>query len=178
MTELRRVVDELSELCERYSFAYYREWALVLAGWSRDDGTGAALARRGVEALTADGAFARMPYWLSLCADIARREGRPDVARATLDAALAGGWARDDVWWLPEVMRMRAAYDDGDEAVARLQDAARLAAEHGSAALLARCHDDLAARSVPVDPVRRSPGPRRSPAGGERLANAAFLTSG
>ena len=31
---------------------------------------------------------------------------------------------------------MRAAYDDGDEAVARLQAAARLAAEHGSAALL------------------------------------------
>jgi hypothetical protein len=159
VTELRRVVDELSELCQRYSFAYYREWALVLAGWSRDDGTGTALARRGVEALTADGAFARMPYWLSLSADIARREGRPDVARATLDAALAGGWARDDVWWLPEVMRMRAAYDDGDEAVARLQDAARLAAEHGSAALLARCRDDLAARSVPVAPFGVPPVP-------------------
>ena len=164
VTELRRVVDELSELCERYSFAYYREWALVLGGWSRDDGTGAALARRGVDALTADGAFARMPYWLSLCADIARREGRPEVARATLDAALAGGWARDDVWWLPEVMRMRAAYDDGDEAVARLQAAARLAAEHGSAALLARCRDDLAARGVPVAPFGVPRGPRRSSA--------------
>ena len=92
-------------------------------------------------------------------ADVARREGRPDVARATLDAALAGGWARDDVWWLPEVMRMRAAYDDGDEAVARLQDAARLATEHGSAALLARCHDDLRRPQRSGRPVRRSPGP-------------------
>ena len=159
LPELRRVVDELCELCERYSLAYYREWALVLDGWSRDDGTGAALARRGVEALTADGAFARMPYWLSLCADIARREGRPDAARATLDAALASGRARDDAWWLPEVMRMRAAHDDGDAAVARLQDAARLAGEHGSVALLARCHADLTARSVPVAPFGVPPGP-------------------
>jgi tetratricopeptide (TPR) repeat protein len=150
LPELRRAVDELGELCERYSFAYYREWALVLDGWSRHDGTGAAIARRGVEGLTADGAFARMPYWLSLCADIARREGRPEVARATLDAALASGRARDDVWWLPEVMRMRAVDDTGDEAVARLRAAARLATEHGSAALLARCHRDLAARGVPV----------------------------
>ena len=142
----------------------------MLGGWSRDDGTGAAIARRGVEALTADGAFARMPYWLSLYADVARREGRPDVARATLDAALAGGWARDDVWWLPEVMRMRAAYDDGDDAVARLQDAARLATAHGSAALLARCHDDLAARSVPVAPfdVPPVPGGTRPEANGSQ----------
>ena len=28
-------VAELRELCERYGFAYYREWALVLGGWSR-----------------------------------------------------------------------------------------------------------------------------------------------
>ena len=111
-----------------------------------------------------------MPYWLSLCADIARRRGAPDVARATLDAALAGGRARDDVWWLPEVMRMRAAYDDGDEAVARLQAAARLAAEHGSVALLARCHDDLAARGVPVAPfgVPPVPGGPRAEANGAR----------
>ncbi|MCW0214793.1 MAG: AAA family ATPase [Pseudonocardia sp.] len=170
VSEVRRVVDELSELCERYSFAYYREWALVLGGWSRDDGSGTDLARRGVDALTADGAFARMPYWLSLCADIARREGRPDVARATLDAALAGGRARDDVWWLPEVMRLRAAHDDDGEAVARLQDAARLAAEHGSAALLTRCLDDLTARGVPVTALAVPPprGRPRTEANGSR----------
>ncbi|GAA5136201.1 ATP-binding protein [Pseudonocardia adelaidensis] len=150
--ELRRTVDELRELCERYSFAYYREWALVLDGWSREDGSGAALVQRGIDALTADGAFARMPYWLALAADLARREARPDVARATLDAAIMAGWARDDVWWLPEVMRMRAAYDHGQSAVARLRDAAGLAAAHGSVALLTRCEADLAAFGVPPRP--------------------------
>ncbi|QJY47441.1 ATP-binding protein [Pseudonocardia broussonetiae] len=158
--ELGRAVAELGELCGRYSFAYYREWGLVLTGWSRDDGTGAALARRGVEALTADGALARMPYWLSLCADIERREGRPDAARAMLDAALESGRARDDVWWLPEVLRARAALgDDADGAVARLREGARLAAAHGSVVLLARCRADLAARGVPDGPFGVPPEP-------------------
>jgi hypothetical protein len=70
------------------------------------------------------------------------------------------------------VMRMRAAYDAGDEAIARLQDAARLATEHGSAALLARCHDDLAARSVPVAPFGVPPvpgGPRTEANGAQTL---------
>jgi DNA-binding SARP family transcriptional activator len=156
--ELRRTVGELCELCERYSFAYYREWALILDGWSRENGSGAALVQRGIDALTDDGAFARMPYWLALAADVARRDGRPDVARATLDAAITGGRTRDDVWWLPEVMRMRAAYDDEETAVARLRDAARLAAEHGSVALLDRCQADLATFGVP--PLPDVPQPR------------------
>ena len=36
----RNAVDELRGLCDRYDFAYYREWALVLDGWSRTDESG------------------------------------------------------------------------------------------------------------------------------------------
>jgi hypothetical protein len=89
-----------------------------------------------------------MPYWLSLLADLSVRAGQPGPARAILDAAVADGNARDDLWWLPVVMRMRAAHDDADAAVARLRSAAQLAAAHGSAALLRRCERDLAARGV------------------------------
>ena len=111
--DLRSAVEELRELCERYAFAYYREWALILDGWSRMDGSGIALARQGIDNLKAEGSFARMPYWLSLLADLLARNGQPSDARAILDAALAGAKERDDLWWLPEVMRMRAAYDGG-----------------------------------------------------------------
>ena len=145
---LRSTVDELRELCDRYDFAYYREWALILDGWSRAGTSGAELAQRGIGNLKAEGALARMPYWLSLLADLSDRDGRPGAARATLDAALAAGHAHDDVWWLPEVMRMRAAYDQEDTAVARLLSAARLASGHGSVALLRRCERDLATRGV------------------------------
>ncbi len=146
---LRDVVVELRELCRRYSFAYYREWGLVLDGWARGGETGLRLAQRGVDALTAEGSFARMPYWLSLLADVSARVGRPDDACTLLEAALATGRAHDDLWWLPEVMRMRAAYDEPEAAAARLRAAVRLAQQHGSIALLRRCEQDLAVRGVP-----------------------------
>jgi DNA-binding SARP family transcriptional activator/tetratricopeptide (TPR) repeat protein len=159
MAELRSAVAELRELCGRYGFAYYREWALILDGWSRTDGPGTDLAQRGIDNLRSEGAFARMPYWLSLSADLAMRNGSPDTARATLDAAIAAAHAHDDVWWLPEVMRMRATHDDDKAAVARLRSAAQLASAHGSAALLRRCERDLQARGVRLSAPGVLPAP-------------------
>lgn len=148
MPELRDTVDELRELCDRYGFAYYREWALILDGWSRTDESGIDLARLGIDNLKSEGAFARMPYWMSLLADLSAGSSQPGAARAILDAAIAAGHAHDDVWWLPEVMRMRAAYDDGEATHSRLRSAAQLASEHGSVALLQRCQRDLEERGV------------------------------
>jgi hypothetical protein len=150
--ELGTIVEELRELCERYAFAYYREWVLILDGWSRGDESGIALARKGIGNLRAEGAFTRMPYWLSLLADLSARNGHPGPARAILDAAGAAAQERDDVWWLPEVMRMRAAYDDGQAATSRLRAAARMASDHGSVALLRRCEHDLGQRDGSYDP--------------------------
>jgi DNA-binding SARP family transcriptional activator/tetratricopeptide (TPR) repeat protein len=147
--ELRDTVAELRELCERYGFAYYREWVLILDGWSTADEAGIDLARRGIGNLRSQGSFARMPYWLSLLADLSVRNNQPDAARAILDAALAAGHAHDDMWWLPEVMRMRAAHDDEEEAaVARLRSAVQLASAHGSVALRRRSERDLAKRGA------------------------------
>jgi DNA-binding SARP family transcriptional activator/tetratricopeptide (TPR) repeat protein len=148
LPELRNMAVELHRLCDRYDFAYYREWALILDGWSREGASGVDLVRRGIANLRSEGAFARMSYWLSLLADLCARDSRPGAARATLDAALATGRAHHDVWWLPEVMRMRAAYDDEQAAVARLLSAAQMASKQGSVALLRRCEDDLGTRDV------------------------------
>jgi DNA-binding SARP family transcriptional activator/tetratricopeptide (TPR) repeat protein len=150
---LREIVDELRESCDHYGFAYYREWGLVLDGWCRGDGPAIDLARRGIENLKSEGAYARMPYWLSMLADLLARNDRHDAARATLDAALSAGQAREDLWWLPEVMRMRAAYDEDQEAAARrVRSAAQLAHAHGSVTLLRRCERDLATRGVLPSP--------------------------
>jgi class 3 adenylate cyclase len=90
LSALRDDVGELRELCNRYSYAYYREWPLILDGWSRTDETGLDLAQQGIGNLQAEGALTRMPYWLSLLADLLARNNRLDEARATLDAALVG----------------------------------------------------------------------------------------
>jgi hypothetical protein len=150
LSRLREVVAELRDLCQRYEFAYYREWALILDGWSAASGQGTRLAERGIGNLKAQGAFARRPYWLSLLADLQAREGRAAAASATLDAALTAGRVYDDAWWLPEVMRMRAGYDPPAQAVARLRAAAHLASSHGSVALVRRCEDELRGRGIPL----------------------------
>jgi DNA-binding SARP family transcriptional activator/tetratricopeptide (TPR) repeat protein len=145
LPSLRNAVAELRELCERHGFAYYREWALILDGWSRPGASGIDLAQAGISHLKLEGAFARMPYWLSLLAGLLERDSRDDAARATLDAALAAGRSYDDLWWLPEVMRMRAAHDDAAVAGSRLRSAARMASAQGGVALLRRCEGDLIA---------------------------------
>jgi DNA-binding SARP family transcriptional activator/tetratricopeptide (TPR) repeat protein len=161
LPELRDTVAELRELCDRYDFAYYREWGLVLDGWARTDGSGSDLARRGIENLRSDGSFARMPYWLSLLAESSALDDQAAAARATLDAALIAGQARDDLWWMPQVLRMRAVHDEPDAAVARLRSAAQMARTHGSVALLRRCERDLAERGVSANGTTnaaRTPG--------------------
>lgn len=141
VTELTR---ELGELCDRYGFAYYREWDLVLDGWARMDEAGFESARRGIDNLKHSGAFTRMPYWLWLLADVAAGIGRAGTARSLLDAALATGHSRNDLWWLPEVMRARAGLDqDSAVGLARLEGAAAIAREQGSTTLLDRCERDL-----------------------------------
>ena len=167
LPRLREVVAELRDLCERYQFAYYREWALILDGWSSEgarQGRGTRLAELGIGNLKAQGAFARRPYWLSLLADLQAREDRPAAASATLDAALAAGRIHDDLWWLPEVMRMRARYDPAGRAGERLRAAANLATGHGSVALARRCADDLRQRSVSAPDA--APGAAPDPAPG------------
>ena len=145
MSELRDTVAELRELCGRYGFAYYREWGLILDGWSRPDESGIDLARQGI-------------------ANLKRRAARSPACRTgcrcspTCWPGTAGStphkrpWTppsspareRDDLWWLPEVMRLRAAYDGEEAAISRLRSAAELAAAHGSVGLLRRCEHDLA----------------------------------
>jgi DNA-binding SARP family transcriptional activator len=141
---LREAASELRRLCDRYEFAYYREWGRILDGWARADASGIGLIRQGVGNLVSEGSLARMPYWLSLLADLLGRCRKAGKARAVLDKAIADARAREDLWWLPEVLRMRAAHDDDRRACARLAGAARIAADQGSLALLARCRQDLA----------------------------------
>jgi hypothetical protein len=143
---LPALTTELRALCERYDFPYYLEWADVLAGWTADDEPGLAAIRGGIGRLRAQGAFARMPYWLSLEADLLARLGRDDDARAVLDGARAGALQRDDRWWLPEVLRRRAALEPGPAGVRMLEQAAGLAVHQESPGLEARARADLAAR--------------------------------
>lgn len=135
---LARLVMELQELCHRYDFAYYGQWANILQGWGNGGAAGIAQIRAGIRTLQNQDAFARMPYWLSLLAGTLTEAGDGQTALSVLDAALAAGRQRDDVWWLPEVLRQRAELSVPVEAARMVQRARNLAAAQDSPALLAR----------------------------------------
>jgi hypothetical protein len=156
LPELRRTVAELRALCARYGFGYYREWGLVLDGWCRGGAEGVDLVREGIANLEAEGALVRRPYWQTLLADLLDRLGDRDGARTALDAAVADAHTRHDLWWLPEVLRLRAAHDAPADAVARLRTAADLAAGQGSVGLLRRCERDLTALAPFARPPERA----------------------
>jgi hypothetical protein len=101
---LARAIDELAALGRRYGLAYYTDWGVVLAGWAHGGEAGAEQIRHGLAGLRRIGAFARMPYWLTLLADTTADEQR---AGAILDAALVTARAQAEEWWLPEVVRRR-----------------------------------------------------------------------
>ena len=99
-------------LAERYGFAYYRDWADILLGWVAgqegrpDEGVG--LIERALARLDAQRAQGRRPYYLSLLAETLMAAGNRDRAASAVDAAVAMAEQRRDVWWLPELLRLKS----------------------------------------------------------------------
>ncbi|MEO6957723.1 MAG: AAA family ATPase [Antricoccus sp.] len=146
ISALRGITAELTDLCERYDFAYYRDWATVLNGWAEGGAAGLRAARAGINSLELDGSLARMTYWLSLVADLHRRDGNTAAAVAVLDAATSVATEHDGQWWLPEILRARAALDLTPACDRRLEQAVALAQSQSSVTLLGRCRADSDAR--------------------------------
>ncbi|MDN5790579.1 MAG: AAA family ATPase [Micrococcales bacterium] len=145
VSSLGAVLDELARLCDRYSFAYYGQWATVLTGWAEGGAPGLRTARRGIEALEQERSLTRMPYWLWLAADLHRRDGDAAAATALLDAAASFATEHEDRWWLPEVLRTRAALEPGPRARRLVERAMAWAESQSSITLLERCRADLTA---------------------------------
>ncbi len=163
---LEAAARELATLSERYGFAYYPDWGLVLSGWQAGDEEGVATMRRGIGRLRRQRAMARMPYWLSLLADTLVCCDRDDEAVATLDAARTAAGSHGDAWWLPEIIRQRAGHATPDQGRRLLHSGLRLAERQGSQVLTERCRTDLAALSDPAVPLPPDGDPMRPNAEG------------
>jgi DNA-binding SARP family transcriptional activator/tetratricopeptide (TPR) repeat protein len=141
---LRESVAELRSLCRRHEIAYYGEWGLIIDGVLARDERGLAQIRLGINSLRSLGTFTRMPFWLSLLGEALLALDREEEAMAVLDAAIAAAEQRDDLWWLPEILRRRASLSSDDRRTALLEQALDLAKSQSSRTLAARCSADLA----------------------------------
>jgi DNA-binding SARP family transcriptional activator/tetratricopeptide (TPR) repeat protein len=137
---------QVGEICARYDFAYYGNWALILGGWCQGGADGAGQIRTGLARLRDQGALTRQPYYLGLLADTLLRSGQPGAAGVVLDAARTAAAVHDDRWWLPELYRLAARRAPGPAGTELLRRALDLAWQHGSRVLATRAAGDLAER--------------------------------
>ncbi|WP_425861396.1 ATP-binding protein [Arthrobacter sp. TWP1-1] len=135
---------ELEELCARRNFAYYGQWGTILRGWAVGGPEGVAAIRAGIGRLQATLAFARMPYWHSLLAQALLECGRQEEAVAVFNGAESAAIQRDDLWWLPEILRQRALLANPAAAALLLDRAELLAVAQQSPMLAARVRNTAA----------------------------------
>ena len=135
-------------LCDRYGFVYYGDWCRILDGWVTGGARGEALIRQGIDRLRTLHAEARLPFYLSLLAEVLIDSGRPAEASRVLAGARSLAEAHGDRWWLAELWRLDAGLHPGPEGEAMLERAATIAREQGSRALELRAVTDLARRWV------------------------------
>ena len=137
-----------AELCDRYSFAYYREWHRILRAWAERAVTSDSPTRiaRALDDLRSIRAMARRPYYLSLFADAHQAARRPARARVVLRAALADAATSGEQWWVPELHRRLGTLDGGPSGEAAIRRALDVAAAQGASSLALRAAITLARR--------------------------------
>ena len=133
--------------CERHKIAYYHEWGMIVGGWvmaRRGDARGGiARIKSGLDALQRQDAALRMPYYLALLAESQLLAGLTGAARATLDGAQAVAMQNSDLWYLPELYRLRGLLDP-HLAEPHFRRALALASRQGARSLQLRAATDLA----------------------------------
>jgi DNA-binding SARP family transcriptional activator len=130
--------DAVVGLCDKYGFAFYRDWAIVLLGWVRGQeqpAEGVEIIESALARLDADRAQARRPYYISLLAETCERAGNRDRAATLVDAAIAMALERPDVWWLPALYLQKSGLVASPQRGAALRTALDLARAQGSRTL-------------------------------------------
>ena len=164
--QLERDADAMRAQCEatvqastRHQFSYYEYWCALLDQWAAGvcDKNAVDLGDmlRGVEHFKATDSRARLPYWLSLVAEIQLLRNELDGAQQQLEEAFASSEAHQDHWWDAELHRLNAELllrqgADSQAVRASYLRAIEVAQQQHARALELRATLDLA-RSQPDD---------------------------
>lgn len=139
----REYAERTLEICDRYEFAYYRQWGVVLSGWCLGGDDGATQIEQGLAALRTEGALARHPYYLALLAEVRLDQGQKAQAAVVIESALDIAARNEDRWWVPELLRLKARAVGGDEAAALRALALAQAERDGATTLVTRITADV-----------------------------------
>ncbi len=108
----RRQAEEAIELATEFKATYYRAWAAILVAYAKtldgQEATERARLRSAIEGFKETGARLRLPYYLSLLADVHLRAGEAAAGLAVVEEALSLGRETNERWWDAELHRLRA----------------------------------------------------------------------
>lgn len=113
LDKLRAAADRLIHCADQHRFPFWRMVGLMSLGWwTHRSGNGAergiALLREGLAGWERMGSIAYASYYKSLLARALLHDGDVDEAAHVIEDALAVAELHDDVWWTPELRRLRA----------------------------------------------------------------------
>jgi predicted ATPase/DNA-binding SARP family transcriptional activator len=107
----RDYAEQAFALANKYQAPYYRTWAAILVSYAQalDQPDEAHIARLhgSIAAFKAPGARLRLPYFLSLLAQVYGRAGQAEEGLAAIDEALAEARVHNERWWDAELHRLR-----------------------------------------------------------------------
>jgi RecA/RadA recombinase len=148
--EALRWADATMREAREYGYAYRAAMGRVLAGWAiaalGEPARGVGEIVAGLAASRQTGAGMDDPFYLGLLAQARLDGGEPGAAEAAIEEALSPARAAGSRHYGPELLRLRAAANADDPAIAErdLRAAVALADEQGSRMLALRAATDLA----------------------------------
>ena len=133
----REHAEQALALASKYQAPYYRAWAGILVSYAlaleQPDEERIGRLRGSITAFKASSARLRLPYYLSLLAQVYGKAGRAEEGLASIDEALAEARTHNERWWDAELHRLRgellllrgADASDGEAALLRAIEIAR-----------------------------------------------------
>ncbi len=128
---VRSLASNLTQLSRDHGLSIWIAGAAIMLGWAMVEtgevAAGIAEAERGINAWQATGADVAGPYYFSPLASGCQRAGQHERARDLVERGMAQAERSGEVWWLAELLRLRAAWQPQPEAEAALRRALQIA---------------------------------------------------
>jgi DNA-binding SARP family transcriptional activator len=110
-TVAREHAEQTLVLASKYEASYYRSWATILVSYAlaseQPNEENIERLRGAITAFKASGARLRLPYYLSLLAQVCEKAERAEEGLACIDEALAEARTHNERWWDAELHRLR-----------------------------------------------------------------------
>jgi DNA-binding SARP family transcriptional activator len=107
----REQAEQALALASKYQAPYYCAWAEIFVSFAlameQPDEEHIGHLRGSITAFTASGARLRLPYYLSLLAQVYAQAGRAEEGLAAIDEALSEVLAHSERWWDAELHRLQ-----------------------------------------------------------------------